>query len=116
MEKSNWKKARTLDNEQAMLNDITNSPNPRRDNKGHQPIVKDLENWLNSVAKVESHYCCSCSEKLYLESVWDSFRDMHRKYLGKCTSEGKREVSWAYISKMHEEVKSGHIHTKDRPV
>lgn len=61
--------------------------------KDASPAVKDLQEWLNSLAKVESHYCRSSTDKLYLEPVWDSVRDLYRKYSAQCDSQGKTKVS-----------------------
>lgn len=56
--------------------------------------AKNVENFLNSLPKVESHYCRSSSSKLYLEPTWCSFRDMHRHYTEKCRIENKQSASW----------------------
>lgn len=40
--------------------------------------VKNVEEFLNSLPKVELHYCRSASSKFYLEPTWYSFRNIHR--------------------------------------
>lgn len=47
-------------------------------------VVNHLQEFLNSLPKIESHYCRASSSKLYLEPTWSSFRQMHRHYIKKC--------------------------------
>lgn len=43
----------------------------------------NVEELLNSLPKVESHYCRASSSKLYLEPVWSSMREIHRHFVQK---------------------------------
>lgn len=54
----------------------------------------NVEEFLNSLPKVESHYCRASSSKLYLEPVWSSMREMHRHFVQKCQEETKQSASW----------------------
>lgn len=62
--------------------------------------LKNVEEFLNSLPKMESHYCRSSSNKLYLEATWYSFRDMHRYYSEKCRNENKPSISWKTFLKV----------------
>ncbi|KAK9891109.1 hypothetical protein WA026_013428, partial [Henosepilachna vigintioctopunctata] len=57
-----------------------------------EKAIIELQEWLNSLAKVESHYCRVSSDKLYLEPVWDSMSDFYRKYVAIFESLGKTKV------------------------
>lgn len=63
-------------------------------------ISKDIETWLNSLPKIESHYCRSSTSKLYLEPVWYSVREMHRVY----QVEYKKTVSWHTFQKIYKKM------------
>ncbi|KAL7634618.1 UNVERIFIED_CONTAM: hypothetical protein RMT77_014995 [Armadillidium vulgare] len=56
--------------------------------------VKNVEAFLKSLPKVESHFCRSTSSKFYLEPTWYSFRDIHRYYTEKCQNEKKESAPW----------------------
>lgn len=67
----------------------------KKDKRIDKPIpgVQNLREWLNSLAKVESHYCRSSTDRLYLEPVWDSVRHLYRNYSIQCDSRGITKVS-----------------------
>lgn len=62
--------------------------------------IIELKEWLNSLAKVESHYCRASSDKLYLEPVWGSMRDFYRKYVSIFEGLGKTKVSRTTLKKI----------------
>jgi len=41
---------------------------------------ESAENFLNSLPKMESHYCRSTTSKLYLEPVRQSHSELYREY------------------------------------
>ncbi|KAK5642954.1 hypothetical protein RI129_009121 [Pyrocoelia pectoralis] len=45
-----------------------------------KPRVANLEQFFESLPKMESHYCRSTSKKLYLEPIWTSKRCLHKMY------------------------------------
>ena len=67
--------------------------------------ITELQKWLNTLAKVESHYCRASSDKLYLEPVWGSMRDFYRKYVSIFESLGKPKVSRTTLKKVMDKMK-----------
>ncbi|CAH2105916.1 unnamed protein product [Euphydryas editha] len=57
-------------------------------------IAKSVEEFLNSLPKVESHYCRASSSKLYIEPLWSSLREMYRFYKVECQTQNKIASSW----------------------
>lgn len=61
--------------------------------------IKDRENesrkyvqeYLNLLPKLESHYCRKSTTKLYLEPKWNSKQSVYREYLDYLISKGKEE-------------------------
>ncbi|CAG4990159.1 unnamed protein product [Parnassius apollo] len=67
---------------------LSDQPSTSLENEDHQAqirrqksnMVKNVEEFLNSLPKVESHYCQASSNKLYVEPLWSSLREMYRFY------------------------------------
>ena len=50
-------------------------------------------NFLNSLPKMESHYCRSTSSKMYLEPTWQSHSELYREYCSKATEAGIEPIN-----------------------
>lgn len=58
--------------------------------------IEDIINHINSFPRIESHYCRSTTQRLYLDPAL-SIRKMYALYREKCTSTGKTAVKlWKY--------------------
>lgn len=53
-----------------------------------------LEEFLNTLPKMESHYCRQNTGKLYLETVWDSKTALFKFYEEECKSQDVEPVSY----------------------
>ncbi|XP_054260924.1 uncharacterized protein LOC128985459 [Macrosteles quadrilineatus] len=63
--------------------DLTNTNNNANDGSRHgrrSEKEKVIEEWLDSLPKVPSHYCRKSSKKLYLEPVWESKKAMFNEF------------------------------------
>lgn len=59
-----------------------------------QECSKNVREFLDSLPRVESHYCRASSKKLYLEPIWNSYRHLYREFLHNCEVNQKRSCSW----------------------
>lgn len=50
--------------------------------------------FLQELPKMESHYCRSSSQRLYLEPIWDSKRHLYREYSKYC---GEKDIATASL-------------------
>ena len=65
-------------------------------------IVKDF---LDALAKMESHYCRKDTERVYLEPIWDSKMHVYREYIVYCNAQGKKPVNFSVFNDVLEEEK-----------
>lgn len=56
-------------------------------------LTSNIKKWLDSLPKVPSHYCCSSSKKIYLESVFRSTKHLYDVYQEWCNAEGVSPIA-----------------------
>nr|CAH7745929.1 unnamed protein product [Callosobruchus chinensis] len=56
--------------------------------------------FLESLPKIESHYCRSSTKKLYLEPIWNSYRHVFKVFCETQVQEGKIACSWRTFLKI----------------
>ncbi|CAH1967379.1 unnamed protein product [Acanthoscelides obtectus] len=61
--------------------------------------TKNVNQFLDSLPKVESHYCRASTRKLYLEPTWNSYRHLHREFINYCERQNLRSCSWRLFYK-----------------
>ncbi|CAH1987326.1 unnamed protein product [Acanthoscelides obtectus] len=61
--------------------------------------TKNVNQFLDSLPKVESHYCRASTRKLYLEPTWNSYRHLHREFINYCERQNLRPCSWRLFYK-----------------
>lgn len=66
-------------------------PTPAR-TRVETPESKSVNEWLELIPKVPSHYCRASNKKTFVESTFYSFRHMHRIYSEWCRDNHKRAV------------------------
>jgi len=54
---------------------------------------KTAKDFLLTLPKLESHYCCSSTSKLYLEPIWPSLISVYKEYLKFCEKINKNALS-----------------------
>lgn len=73
---------------------LENDVNVCNKRKNKDDRINKLEQFLNSLVKMESHYCRASSTKLYLEPNWQSKRELYRFYKESwCLNEHVKPVS-----------------------
>ena len=69
---------------------VAHAARPKKpESDGHQFIVQ----FLNSLPKMESHYCRASTSKLYLEPLWNSHAAVYKEYLSQCREQGVTAMS-----------------------
>lgn len=61
--------------------------------------INTLETFLNDLPKLESHYCRSSSNRLYLEPLYQTKTDVYQVYKDFCDTNGVKELSLAHFKK-----------------
>lgn len=70
--------------------EVTTKRQSRKRKQAQEKLKRDLiKEFLDSLPKLESHYCRKDTKKLYLESKWQSKADLYRLYESYCDSKGK---------------------------
>ena len=65
------------------------------------------QDFLNSLPKMESHYCRRDTQKQYLEPVFRTFSDLYREYQSFCGEENRQTASIATLRKQFVEMNLG---------
>ncbi|CAH1170722.1 unnamed protein product [Phaedon cochleariae] len=66
-----------------------------RKNHVKAPETEFMKSFLNSLPNLESHYCRSSSNKIYLETIWKSKNQLYNFYKNECEEEGISALSIA---------------------
>jgi hypothetical protein len=64
-----------------------------------------VQEFLNSLPKMESHYCRADTQRLYLEPVWESKQHIHREYVEYCTVRKCKPVQTKVFCDVMDEMK-----------
>lgn len=67
--------------------------NDSRNRHSTKEKKKVLENFLDVLPKMPSHYCRASTTKLYLEPVFQSKMDLYREYVKYCEEQGQQSFS-----------------------
>lgn len=51
-----------------------------------------IHEFFNQLAKMPSHYCRQRTDKIYLETSFTSYSEIHREYAAKCRASGRKEL------------------------
>ena len=65
------------------------------------------QTFLNSLPKMESHYCRSTTSKLYLEPIWRSQLDLYREYCAKSVEAGLQPINRVTFVRLVEDLNIG---------
>ena len=80
----------------------TASKNRRRPQKPESDEHKGISEFLQSLPKLESHYCRASTSKLYLEPMWQSHSALYKEYVANCRRSNKRAMSRSIFSSVFE--------------
>lgn len=84
----------------------TDLPLRKRITNERETSIKSLTEFLNSIPKLESHYCRSSSSKLYVEPLYQNKMDLYRVYKTHCQEQRVNPVG---PSRFKEEMKKLNI-------
>ncbi|CAG9770205.1 unnamed protein product [Ceutorhynchus assimilis] len=94
---SYWLLEKNIDSTQDIAVQKEINPRQRKINKQKEDLIL----FLNSLPKLESHYCRKSTSKLYLEPVWTSKLELYRLYKNDwCTENNLLPLSVASFSNM----------------
>ena len=82
-------------------------PKPSMKNKNHPNRLNtnsSAEHWLNTLPRMESHYCRQSTFKEYLEPIWDSKAHLYREYLESCKEDDLKPVSYFTFDGVYEKM------------
>ena len=80
----------------------TASKNRRRPQKPESDEHKGISEFLQSLPKLESHYCRNSTSKLYLEPMWQSHSALYKEYVANCRRSNKRAMSRSIFQSVFE--------------
>ncbi|GFO22677.1 hypothetical protein PoB_004918200 [Plakobranchus ocellatus] len=77
----------------ALTEEIEQTKEATRNRVEPQEGCKRLQQWLTDLPKLPSHYSRKSSKKLYLEATFQSYLELHRRYLVDMEELGQKAMS-----------------------